>query len=113
MSKKSSWKIPFFNIKFLKKPKNFKNENSIRLKNTNFQIYEPMMGKSFLIYNGAKYKKVTIWKGVVSHKIGEFLETRKYVNHVKKKKIKALEKKNKEEKKKIKNINKKKLILTF
>ena len=87
MSKKSSWKIPFFNIKFLKKPKNFKNENSIRIKNKNFQIYEPMMGKSFLIYNGAKYKKVTILKGVVSHKIGEFLETRKYVNHVKKKKI--------------------------
>ena len=111
MSKNSSWKIPYFNIKFIKQSKNFNETNSIRIKNKNFQIFKPMMGKSFLIYNGKKHKKVIIWKGVISHKIGEFIETKKYVNHIKKKKIKAFEKKNKEEKKKIKITNKKKLNL--
>jgi len=60
MSKNSSWKIPYFNIKFIKQSKNFNEKNSIRIKNKNFQIFKPMMGKSFLIYNtnnNKKYKK--------------------------------------------------------
>ena len=86
MTAKSSWKIPYFNLKFFKKKKNFKNTNAIKIKNKDFQIFKPMIGQDFLVYDGAHFNIVTPWKDVVSHKVGEFLKTKVEVIHTKKKK---------------------------
>lgn len=113
MVARSAWKIPYFNIKFFNKSgkiENTKKKTSIKVSNRNLKIYKPMIGKPLIVYDGSSYKKMTLWSGVVGHRLGEFLWTRTAVFHTRKKRLKALEKKNKEEQKKNKMAEKSKII---
>ena len=112
MAARSSWKIPYFNVKYFNKSNKIekKKKNVVKVQNRNIKIYKPMIGKSLIVYNGSSHKKMTLWSGVIGHRLGEFLWTRKAVFHTRKKRMKALEKKNKEEQKKNKMSQKPKII---
>lgn len=67
MNKKSAWKIPFF-----RKNKNY-------YKNT--CLYYFYLNKIFKIHDGLKIVTIKIDYNLLGHKIGEYISTKKTVQH--------------------------------
>ncbi len=72
---RSFWKIPFIHYKLLDDI--IKKNNFIKTHSRASIIIESFIGRTILVYNGHKYKKVLITENMVGHKLGEFAYTRK------------------------------------
>jgi len=100
---RSIWKGPFFNYNILayQDPLDPARQHiPLKLAKKNGYIYEPMVHRSFLVYNGRRYNRMTIEFNMLGHRLGEFLRTRTRVVHLARKRKKELEKRRKEETKK-------------
>ena len=88
MGSRSVWKMPVFS-KYLhakiagrihgtdssKKP--------IKVKR-NEDILNHFIGMQFEVHNGKEWKSITVHEGMLGHKFGEFVRTRKFGGHKKK-----------------------------
>ncbi|MGX7577209.1 30S ribosomal protein S19 [Candidatus Vidania fulgoroideorum] len=79
-------KIPFCNIKLLKKINNFYlgKINIIKTWSRNSTILPKFIGLTIYVYNGQKHIPIMIKEDMVNHKLGEFSFTRKFIKHSKK-----------------------------
>ena len=78
------WKGPFVEESLIKKVDNYKtNPKKIPIKTWSRKstIIPDFVGVSFLIYNGKKFKPITISEDMVGHKMGEFAPTRTFFGH--------------------------------
>ena len=81
---RSVWKGPFVHPSLLKKIDKLKdapNKKPIKTWSRNSTIIPDFVGFSFLIYNGKKFKPITISEDMVGHKFGEFAPTRQFFGH--------------------------------
>jgi len=83
---RTKWKGPYLETKLLthseKTPNNFK--NIINTTSRNSEIIPCFVGKSFNIYNGKTFVKLTVKEEMTGHKFGEFSPTRKKFSFKKK-----------------------------
>lgn len=81
---RAKWKNPY--IKHLIKDKDKKNQ--ITVLNRNYEITPITVGKTFKIYNGKLFIKLTVTDEMIGHKAGEFIPTRIKFTFKKKRKLK-------------------------
>lgn len=74
---RSKWKGPYVDNQLLQSLKNYKLNNIIFTKSRNSTIIPSFVNKTFNVYNGKIYQKLTITEEMVGYKLGEFVPTRK------------------------------------
>jgi small subunit ribosomal protein S19 len=96
---RSSKKGPYVDPKLLKKISKLKPEDKIVIKtwSRDSEISPEMVGFTFGVHNGKDFIPVKIVEEMISHRLGEFALTRKFIKHGGKIQ-KELEKKTLEEK---------------
>lgn len=77
---RSKWKNPFTKKLILK------NKKILNIKR-NYEITPSIVGKTFKVYNGKTFTKLSVVDEMIGHKIGEFIPTRVKFMFKKKKKI--------------------------
>ena len=78
------WKGPFVEESLIRKVEKHKNETNkkpIKTWSRKSTIIPDFVGVSFLIYNGKKFRPITISEDMVGHKLGEFAPTRTFFGH--------------------------------
>jgi len=85
---RSVWKGPFVNAKLLSmiKKKEYAKKSVIKLWSKNSCILPEFIGFVFNVYNGSKFINIVISEPMIGKKIGEFIETRKFIKHASNKK---------------------------
>jgi small subunit ribosomal protein S19 len=74
-------KGPFFQANLLKKTKDKKDFQNIKVWSRSSTILPEFIGHGFDIYNGKAFVSVTITEEMIGHKFGEFASTRKAGKH--------------------------------
>ena len=100
---RSFWKNPHFNAKVcsqLHATAYLGRKRTLVLRHRRLIIDSSMATRFFAVPNGRGRIKLGIHPEMVGHRLGEFVRTRRRVQHYRKKRQKALEKRRKEEAKK-------------
>jgi small subunit ribosomal protein S19 len=76
-------KGPYINQRFLNKIKNLKpgDKTNLRIWDRACTITPEMVGFTVGVHNGRKHIDVYVIEDMVGHKFGEFVPTRKFINH--------------------------------
>ena len=81
------WKGPFVDNKLLNDIyllyKTSNNKKPLKLLSRSSTVFPSFVGLTFLVFNGLKFISVSINEQMVGHKFGEFIMTKKQVNHKK------------------------------
>lgn len=89
-------KGPFVDAKLLKKilkAKETGDRSPIKTWSRRSDIVPEFVGHTFSVYDGHKFVSVYVTENMVGHKLGEFVPTRKFINHGGVKAKKAMAKK--------------------
>lgn len=85
---RSIWKEKYVSNNILKVKDSKKKIYVLKTFSRNSTILPSFIGLEFKIYNGFTFRKVIIDKTMIGQKLGEFVRTRQFPNHKKKKKKK-------------------------
>ena len=81
------WKGPFVDNKLLSDIyilyKISNNKKPLKLLSRSSTVFPSFVGLNFLVFNGLKFISLSINEQMVGHKFGEFIMTKKQVNHKK------------------------------
>jgi small subunit ribosomal protein S19 len=81
------WKGPFVDNKLLNDIyllyKTSNNKKPLKLLSRSSTVFPSFVGLNFLVFNGLKFISLSINEQMVGHKFGEFIMTKKQVNHKK------------------------------
>jgi small subunit ribosomal protein S19 len=81
------WKGPFVDNKLLNDIyllyKTSNNKKPLKLLSRSSMVFPSFVGLNFLVFNGLKFISLSINEQMVGHKFGEFIMTKKQVNHKK------------------------------
>lgn len=87
--KRSKWKEMFVANQVLKFSSLFdKKMKTPKIFSRSSTILSDFLDKEVFVYNGLAFKKFLVKKEMIGHKFGEFVRTRKFPEHKKKKKKK-------------------------
>ena len=86
---RSVWKGPFIDNRVLNEIYELHRANKkkipIKIMTKNSVIFPSFVGLTFSIFNGKKFSTLIVNENMVGHKFGEFVVTKKYPVHKKKK----------------------------